>query len=280
MNITRRSIAILFLLGFVLPLAYAQWNTGSGYGGYSTSNTSSASTSYNTSSTSTASSNTSSSSTVSAVPVATFQAISENNIIVNAIAGGSVSLPGITEVIAPGTYALIGNKTVGSYNFSLILFSTKNVPSPSSNGTLTPSGAFAYAINGQITTAITMVNSTGSPKPVTTFVAGSPSTSTTWTFLGGTFNGTSYTGGKYAFADTWKQVNSTTMVNTQFIKPVMWVFEAVKAPAPATTQPATSKTPAPSTSAPSSPGTSPLVYVVVAVVVIAVIAYLYTRSKK
>ncbi len=279
MNITRRSIAILFLLGFVLPLAYAQWNTGSGYGGYSTSNTSSASTSYNTSSTSTASSNTSSSSTV---PVATFQVISENNIIVNAITGGVVSVPGIREVISPGTYALIGNKTAGVYNFSLIMFNTQHVAPPNNNGTLTPSGAFAYAINGQITTAITMVNATGSPKPVTTFVAGSPSTSTTWTFLGGTFNGTSYTGGKYAFADIWKQVNSTTMVNAQFIKPVMWVFEAVKAPASNTTKPAPATTAlAPSTATtPASSGSNQLVYVAIAIVVIAAVVYLYMKPKK
>ena len=272
MNITKRSAMILFLLGFVIPFAYAQYGYGSGYGGYSTSNTTSPSTSFNTSSTS----------TVSTVPVATFQVISENNIAVNAITGGIVSVPGIEEVIAPGTYALIGNNTVGAYNFSLILFNTKNVPSPNNNGTLTPSGAFAYAINGQITTAITLVNATKSPKAVTTYVTGNASTSTTWTFLGGTFNGTSYTGGKYAFADIWKQKNSTTMVNTQFIKPVMWVFEAVKAPASSTAQPAPATT-APSNStatAPSGSGTNQLVYIAIAIVVITAAIHLFQKSKK
>lgn len=272
MNITKRTAMILFLLSFMLPFAYAQYGYGSGYGGYSTSNTTSPSTSYNTSSTS----------TVSTVPVATFQVISENNIAVNALTGGIVSVPGIEEVIAPGTYALIGNKTVGAYNFSLILFNTKNVASPNNNSTMTPSGAFAYAINGQVTTAITMVNATKSPKPITTYVTGNASTSTTWTFLGGTFNGTSYTGGKYAFADIWKQQNSTTMVNTQFIKPVMWVFEAVKAPASSTTQPAPATTPIANstTTAPSGSSTNQLIYIAIAIVVIAAVVHLYQKSKK
>jgi hypothetical protein len=91
-----------------------------------------------------------------------------------------------------------------------------------------PIYTFAFEVNGQITLTITFVNASGKPQGILTYVYTAPGVNwTSWTWLGGMFNGTVYIGGKYAFADHWTYFSNGTMMMT-FIKPVPWVLEAPK----------------------------------------------------
>ncbi|EQD41491.1 conserved hypothetical protein, membrane [mine drainage metagenome] len=214
---------------------------------------------------------------VTSVPV--FNLINTTTKKINASSGGALSLKGlVTATIRPGTYALINGSMVSSYNFSIALFSSANVTSPPNESNYLPSGGYAFEVNGKITPTIEFVNASGKPYAVISKVSADYNT-TTWTFLGGTFNGTTYTGGKYAFADIWNHTNSTTMINTQFYKPVMWVFEAK---APSTTVPNTTTIPTtPTTTTKTTPPPSNTMYYILAVViiVIAIIVALLLRKK-
>lgn len=156
----------------------------------------------------------------------------------------------------------------------MVLMASSNVTSPPNISNYRPGGAYAFEVNGLITPSIEFVNSSGKPYPVISTVKANYST-TTWTFLGGTFNGTAYKGGKYAFADVWNHTNATTMVNTQFFKPVVWVFESnVSASIPATTStiPTTTNTTATTTPPPPSSPSYTGYYIIVTVVVVIIIA--------
>ncbi len=154
----------------------------------------------------------------------------------------------ITAFIPIGTYALINNKTIGTYNFTLATFNINHgsIGSPSGYPNQTPAYGFAFEVNGQITANITFVNSTKSPVHLTTMTH-YPTTWTSWAFLGGTFNSSTgtYTGGSYAIQNTWSyNASSGAMTNTQFYKPLMWIFTIGPAPAApsSTTAPAASNT--------------------------------------
>lgn len=117
------------------------------------------------------------------------------------------------------------------YNFSLITFSLEAVYSPAAQYNLTPLYAFAFAVNNQITPTIslvTIVNGKVEAQPAITIVW-APDTWTSWTWFGGTFNGTAYIGGSYKFVDHWLYGNGV-MINVQFFKPVIWVFESSPTP--------------------------------------------------
>ncbi|MCG3108716.1 hypothetical protein L3N51_01001 [Metallosphaera sp. J1] len=160
----------------------------------------------------------------------TFNVIGEQTVTVNATQGAILKVGPVMTIVKPGTYALLPNGNMSSlYNFSLILLSTQAVlpPAPDYNN-LTPTYAFAFAINGQISPAYSLVNSTKGPDPAITVVY-APNTWTSWTWFGGKFNGTTYVGGSYKFADHWIYGNGV-MVNTQFFKPVIWIFEAGETP--------------------------------------------------
>jgi len=89
-----------------------------------------------------------------------------------------------------------------------------------------PIYTFAYEVNGLITPTITFVNANGKPQGIPVYIYTAPGNNwTSWTWLGGTFNGTVYIGGKYAFMDHWTYFSNGTMV-TAFIKPVPWVLES------------------------------------------------------
>ncbi len=181
--------------------------------------------------------------TVAATPMmSTFSKKSET---ANASKASSVSVTApdgvnITAIIPAGTYVSINNKSVSAYNFTLATFNITNVSSPPGYPNQTPAYGFAFEVNGQISPSITFVNSTGAPVRLTT-VAHYPNTWGSWTFLGGAFNASTgaYTGGSYAFQDTWTyNATSGTMTNTQFYKPVMWIFTigpAHQSPASSTT---------------------------------------------
>ncbi|MUN28352.1 hypothetical protein [Sulfuracidifex metallicus] len=132
----------------------------------------------------------------------------------------------IEVTVKPGTMAEFNNGTLmKSFQFSLVTFSLKNVNSPEKG--LTPTYAFAFMVNGKITPEITLVHNVSGklvPYAPITIVSASDNT-TSWTWLGGKLysNGT-YIGGKYAFADKWLYGNNT-IVNTLFVKPVIWIFE-------------------------------------------------------
>jgi len=228
--------------------------------------------------------------TIKTAPAApSFAMYSINTISVNATKGGSSTVKApdgvsITAVIPAGTYVKIGNTMLSSYNFSLSTFTTANVTAPASNSTYAVAYGFAFEVNGHITTNYTFVNSSGASRPLTTYAAYPPAW-TSWAWIGGTLNGTSYTGGSYAIPNKWTY-NATTglLTNTQFIKPVMWVFLIAPAPTPTTTAASTTVAPAPTTTAQTQPTPTPsntLLYAGVAVVIIIIIiAALILRRKR
>ncbi len=232
-------------------------------------------------------SNTITPTTSSATP--TFKTISIASKMVNASSGASLSVQSgtIRAVIKPGTYALVNGTKEQIYNFSLISFSISNIASPP-NTSLIPGEAYAFAVNGRISPSISFVNASGANSPITSYVIAGPNT-TSWTWFGGNYSNGTYTGGSYKFADTWQHPNSTTMVNTVFFKPVLWVFES---PAPSSSKTtstgissnvssvSTVTTIAPSPTPPSSSSTSTYLYVAaVIVVIIVVVAAVALRSK-
>jgi len=161
---------------------------------------------------------------------ATFNVVAENTVTVNATQGAVLQAGNIMAVIQPGTYAynMKLNKTFSVYNFSLIIFSMTGVYPP--NGTdLTPLYAFAFAINGQISPVWSLVTNAMKPSPAYTIVMGGNTYWTSWTWFGGTFNGTTYVGGSYKFADHWIY-GQDVMANIQFFKPVIWIFESSPTP--------------------------------------------------
>jgi len=140
----------------------------------------------------------------------------------------------IITIVQPGTMAETPTANLTTFNFTLVLFSVQGVFSPPSTN-LVPLYAYAFEVNGQITPAISLVNNvTGKPEAPISVVA-APNTWTSWTWLGGTFNGSAYVGGKYVFPNPWIYGNGV-MVNTVFFKPVIWIFEEspqpIVAPAP------------------------------------------------
>ncbi|BBG23081.1 hypothetical protein IC006_0365 [Sulfuracidifex tepidarius] len=158
----------------------------------------------------------------------TFNVAKETTVTVNASKGAVVQAGNLVSVLKPGTYAELPNGSLEStYNFSLILMSVNAVYSPPGTN-LTPTYAFAFAINGHISPAYSLVNASKSPSAVVTFVY-APDTWTSWTWFGGTFNGTTYTGGQYKFPDHWVY-GDNMMVNIQFFKPVIWIFESSNTP--------------------------------------------------
>ncbi len=132
----------------------------------------------------------------------------------------------ITVSLPAGTYALVDNNTLQSYNFTLSTFTIANVTSPAGYTNQTPAYGFAFEVNGEINPAISFVNATRSPVHLTT-VTHYPSTWHSWAYIGGTFNSSTgtYTGGNYLVENAWSYNATTgTMTNTQFYKPIMWIF--------------------------------------------------------
>jgi len=223
-----------------------------------------------------------------AVPQFILKAIS--TVHVNASNGANLSIlnSSIRAVVRPGTYIKSGSNIYSSYNFSLAFFNVQNVTSPPNSTDYTPSGAFAFEVNGQITPNIEFVNSSGATYPIVTFVAAGYNT-TSWTFLGGSLaqNGSAYIGGKYAFADSWSHPNSTTMVNDAFFKPVMWVFEtkiptSISNSTKVTTAPTSTTLPPPkSASSPTYSNSGTYIAVIIIVIIVIILAaYFALRNKQ
>jgi len=216
---------------------------------------------------------------------------SSNTITFNSVNGTrnvSVVAPdGVTilATIANGTYAQINSTMSKSFNFTLATFTlTQGITSPPNESNEIPAYAYAFEVNGKISPSISFVNSSGKPMPVITNAKYPPSWGS-WTFLGGTFNGTEYVGGAYAFHDTWSY-NSTTglITNTQFYKPVMWVFTITQNKTTAsTTAPTTQPTTLPTTTVPvtTTPTSSPpyAIIAVVIIIIVVVAAFILMRKK-
>ncbi|MGC9105500.1 MAG: hypothetical protein ACP5HQ_03645 [Thermoprotei archaeon] len=160
----------------------------------------------------------------------TFIVIGQQTATVNASQGAILQVGNVMVILPPGTYAknLMTNQTFAVYNFSLITFGNWGVFSPP-NTTLTPVFTFAFAINGQIAPTWMLVNGMGKPQPAITIVWGAPTTWTSWTWFGGTFNGTAYVSGSYKFANKWIYGNGF-MVNLDFVWPVLWVVLSSSSP--------------------------------------------------
>lgn len=183
-------------------------------------------------------------------PTAVLSTFSSKSATINASKATTVTVTAqdgvnITVMIPAGTYALINNQTVSIYNFTLATFGLKNVGNPVGYPNQTPAYGFAFEVNHQITPSISFVNSAKAPVPLTT-IAHYPNTWGSWIFLGGVFNASTgvYTGGSYTVQNIWiYNTTSSTMTNTQFYKPVMWIFTIGPAhgappPSPITTAPA------------------------------------------
>ncbi|MEM3227875.1 MAG: hypothetical protein QXK65_02935 [Candidatus Micrarchaeaceae archaeon] len=220
---------------------------------------------------------------VSTIPLTpTFKTIASSSTIVNASKGAELSVQsGTVKVyIKPGTYALINGTKESVYNFSLITFSVNNVGSPPNYTDLIPGEAYAFAVNGKITPLISFVNASGADMPITSYVIAGLNT-TSWTWFGGTYSNNTYSGGSYKFADVWSHPNSTAMINTQFYKPVVWVFEALApitttvttAPSTTAAQSTAAATSKPTTTVPPSPSSSSVgLYAAAIIIVIIIIA--------
>ncbi len=158
-----------------------------------------------------------------------FVVVAGETVTVNAASGRSYTLQvgNLKVVVPPGTYVEFANGTMlSTYNFSLVILADYNIPPPPYPSGYVPVFTFAYEVNGHITPTITFVNSNGKPQGIPVYVYTAPGANwTSWTWLGGSFNGTVYIGGKYAFIDHWTYFSNGTMV-TAFIKPVPWVLEA------------------------------------------------------
>lgn len=139
-----------------------------------------------------------------------------------------VSVGNIIAIIPSGTEAETPQGNLTTFNFTLVTFSVSGISSPP-NTTLIPTYAYAFEVNGQISPNISFINnSTGKPQAIISVVY-APNTWTSWTWLGGAFNGTAYVGGKYVAANSWIYGNGV-IVNTVFFKPVIWIFEESKTP--------------------------------------------------
>ncbi|MEM3841210.1 MAG: hypothetical protein QXN59_00740 [Candidatus Micrarchaeaceae archaeon] len=215
-----------------------------------------------------------------------FGVISKATFEVNGTKGGTFTLNNvITAVIPANTFVLDNGSTIKLYNFSIIDFS---VPSSlqGPNSTLSPYGAYAFAVNEEISPSIEFVNASDKPQPIKSIVVGSQN-DTSWTYFGGVYNGSAYSGGKYVFADVWSHPNSSVMVNDQFFKPVLWVFEEPAKPAATVTttvQPIVSKATTVPTTVPAKlyPGSNEgiVAAIVIVIIIIALIAVLALRKKK
>lgn len=214
-----------------------------------------------------------------------FPVVQKGSIIINASRGANISLGNGNGVeIRPGTYALVDNVLESQYNFSVVFF---NVPTslsvPQNMSGYTPTGAYAFAVNGLITPTISFVNASRAPDPIITVLRlPNSSATTTWTYLGGNYNGTAYVGGKYALANKWEYTNSTTLVNNEFYKPVVWVFltKTAALAAPTTTSPQPSNTT--SVTQPSSSSSSNIglvIAIIVVIVIVAALLYFYSKKK-
>lgn len=175
--------------------------------------------------TSSSANSSSTSSTSSNSPVALFTTTASKTILVNASSTSPsyLSVGNISVTVLPGTYMQEGNKTFSSYNFTLVTFSFRNLSNPDPSNT--PTYAYAFEANHKINASISFVDFSGNPRaPVS--VVKAPSSLSSWTYIGGTFNNTAgtYSGGKYLGEDKWVHNANGTMTNTQFFKPVVWVF--------------------------------------------------------
>ena len=157
-------------------------------------------------------------------PIPIFHLIAQKSIQVNSTKGANISLgSALRVVIKPGTYVFVSNSLLSTYNFSLIDFSASKSYVPSNASNYIAIGAYAFAVNGVISPNIQFVNQSKDPSPIISYVMANNST-TSWTLLGGVFNGSAYINGTYKFPNVWSHPNNTVMVNTQFSRPVMWVF--------------------------------------------------------
>lgn len=238
-----------------------------------------------TSKTTTTTNTTSHNTTTIAQNLTVFPVVQKGSIIINASTGANISLGNGNGVeIRPGTYALVDNVLESQYNFSVVFF---NVPTslsvPQNMSGYTPTGAYAFAVNGLITPTISFVNASRAPDPIITVLRlPNSSATTTWTYLGGNYNGTAYVGGKYTFADKWEYTNSTTLVNNEFYKPVVWVFltKTAALAAPTTTSPQPSNTTSTTQPTSSSSGNLGLVIaIIVVIVIVAALLYFFYKKK-
>ena len=206
----------------------------------------------------TTASTTMASTTVSATPIPVMTKFSSSTIMINSNKSSTVMVTApdkvnITVIIPAGTYAMVGNNMLQSFNFTLATFNIMNLSSPSGYSNQTPAYGFAFEVNGSIDPSISFVNATKAPVHLTT-ITHYPSTWYSWAYVGGTFNESTstYTGGKYIAENAWTYNSTTgTMTNTQFYKPIMWVFTVgpaqATAPAPSTNTSVRATTVAPTT---------------------------------
>jgi hypothetical protein len=234
--------------------------------------------------------------TIAPTLVPTFSLYNSTTKTVNATKGAKFSLMAmdgklVNVTVPAGTYVEMDNKTLSSYNFTLAIYTISNLSAPSTVSKDIVTYGFAFLVNGLISPNISFVNSTGADRPLIT-TAQYNSSWTTWTVLGGKQVNTSYVGGSYKFANVWTY-NSTLngIVNTEFFKPVMWVFMIKPSNVTATstvpttvstvptTTPTTIPTTAQYTSSSSNSGYYAAAIVVIVIIIIVVVAATMRRKK-
>jgi len=150
--------------------------------------------------------------------------------------GGAAALGNLIAVVQPGTYLKIGNELRSRFNFTLVYQLASNITAVRS---LTPLSAFAFAFNGRIDPALSLVNRDGEPMPVVT-IALLPPHVTSWMWIPA--SPASYRDtlrdGSYRFPNTWITAGRYR-VNLQFFRPVVWVFLANTTTRQTATQPLT-----------------------------------------
>jgi hypothetical protein len=147
-----------------------------------------------------------------------FVVVAGETVTVNAASGQSYTLQvgNMKVVVPPGTYAEFSNGTMlSTYNFSLVLMADYNIPSPPYPSGYVPIYTFAYEVNGLITPTITFVNVNGKPQGIPVYIYTAPGNNwTSWTWLGGTFNGTVYIG-----VNTPSWITGHTSVMVRWLQP-------------------------------------------------------------
>ncbi len=142
---------------------------------------------------------------------------------VNNETGGAAALGNLIAVVQPGTYLKTGDRLLSRFNFTLVYLLASNITGVRS---LTPLSAFAFAFNGRIDPALSLVNRDGEPMPVVT-IAHLPPHVTSWTWIPASPASYKDTlrAGSYRFPNAWITAGRYS-VNLQFFRPVVWVFLA------------------------------------------------------
>lgn len=226
----------------------------------------------------------------------TFTLYSSKTVPINALSttGTYVSVKSPQNVsilvwIPAGTYGWYAGQAWQNWNFTIATFTTAGLGTPPGTSSQSAQYGFAYEIDGKINSSDWFSTLSGSDVALTT-TAHYPNTWTSYAWLNGTesANGKTYVNGAWGPENTWTY-NATTgnLTNTQFTRPIMWVFTAGTAPVTVTalTQTVLTSTVSATVSTPVTPSTSSntgliIGAIIVIIIIIAIVLWLSMKGKK